>query len=149
MKKFFYSFYFKTQKCPFWGVNQFSSSLFQLLKQQTHKCYFDQYFLKLTKKSIINCQIRPKWHFWQSITFFCVFSKIPTKRTFVHLLFLKLNQSQNTKKTFFGGVFFKNQKRTFSGVQNGTFKKSNFKFVFLRLFFIVNGSFVPIFIKKY
>ena len=56
--------------------------------------------------------------------FFCAFSKKPTKRTFVRLLFLKLNQKQNTKKFFFGGVFFKNQKRTFPGVQNGNFLKS-------------------------
>ena len=69
--------------------------------------------------------------------FFCAFSKIPTKRTFVRLLFLKLNQSQNTETIFFGWGFFKHQKRTFSGVQNGTFKKSNFKFLFLPLFFNV------------
>ena len=46
-------------------------------------------------------------------------------------------------------VFFKNQKPTFLGVQNGTFKKSNLKFAFLRLFFNVKGSSMPIFIKKY
>ena len=34
---------------------------------------------------------------------------------------LKLNQSQNTKNKTFRGVFFKNQKHTFSGFQNGTF----------------------------
>ena len=81
--------------------------------------------------------------------FFCAFSKIPTKRTLVRLLFLKMNQSRNTKKHFFGGVFFKNQKHTFLGVQNSTFKKSNFKFVFLRLFINVKGSSLPIFPKKY
>ena len=100
------------------------------------------------QKSVINRQKRPKWRFWRSITFFCAFSKIPTKRTFVRLLFLKLNQGRNTKKIFWGG-FLQNQKCTFLGVQNGTFKKSIFKFVFLRLFFNVKGSFMPIFTKKY
>ena len=37
--------------------------------------------------------------------FFFAFSKILTKKTFVRLLFLKLNQSRNTKKNFFGGAF--------------------------------------------
>ena len=81
--------------------------------------------------------------------FFCAFSKIPTKRTLVRLLFLKLNQSRNTKKHFFGGFFFKIQKHTFSGVQNGIFYKLNFKLVFLCLFFNVKRSFMPIFTKKY
>ena len=49
------------------------------------------------------------------------FSKILTKRTFVRLLFLKLNQSRNMKKNFFLGFFIKNQKHAFSGVRNGSF----------------------------
>ena len=40
-------------------------------------------------------------------SFFSAFSKIPTKRTCVRLLFLKLNQSQNTKKTFWGSFLQK------------------------------------------
>ena len=80
--------------------------------------------------------------------FFCGFSKIRTKRTFVRLLFLKLNQGRNRKKTNFWGGFLQNPKTYFLGVQNGTFQKSNFKFVFLRLFFNVKGSSMPIFIKK-
>ena len=43
--------------------------------------------------------------FWRSITFFIAFSKIPTKRRFEHLLFLKLNQSRNTKKKKMLGFF--------------------------------------------
>ena len=43
--------------------------------------------------------------FWRSITFFIAFSKIPTKRRFVRLLFLKRNQSRNTKKKKCWGVF--------------------------------------------
>ena len=48
----------------------------------------------------------------------------------------------------FWGVFFKNQKHTFLGVKNGTFSKSNLKFVFLRLCINVKGSFMPIFTKN-
>ena len=49
------------------------------------------------------------------ITFFCAFSKIPTKRTFVCLLFLKLNQSRNSKKVLFflGGGFLQKPKTHF------------------------------------
>ena len=43
--------------------------------------------------------------FWRSITFFIAFSKIPTKRRFVRLLFSKLNQSRNTKKKKMLGFF--------------------------------------------
>ena len=47
-------------------------------------------------------------------SFFSAFTKIPTKRTFVRLFFLKLNQSQNIKNIFLW-FFFKNQKRAFWG----------------------------------
>ena len=87
------------------------------------------------KQNIINCQKLPKWSI-------CAFSKVPTKRRFVRFL------CRNTKKTIFWGIFFKNQKCTFLGVHNGTFLKSNFKFVFLNLLFNVKGSFKPIFPKK-
>ena len=51
---------------------------------------------------------------------------------------LKAESRPKHKENFFGGVFYKNKKRTFSGVQNGTFKKSIFKFVFLR--FVLYGK---------
>ena len=44
--------------------------------------------------------------------------------------------------------FFKNQKHAFSRVKIKKFRNSNFKFVFLYLFFIVKGGFVPIFTKN-
>ena len=90
----------------------------------------------------------PKMFKMVSITFFRAFSKIPSKRKFVHLLFLELNQSRNTPKTNFGGFFFKNQKRAFLGVQNSHLLSSNFRFVFLHLFFTVKGNFMPFFTKK-
>ena len=56
-------------------------------------------------------------------SFFSAFSKIPTKRTFVRLLFLKLNQSQNTTKNFFGGCFsLKTKNALFGGSKIVVFK---------------------------
>ena len=55
--------------------------------------FFLEVFLKMHEKKVINFQKWPKWRFWQLITFFGVFSKIPNKITIVCLLFLKLNQS--------------------------------------------------------
>ena len=87
--------------------------------------------------------------FFESQYLFFAFSKIPTKRPFVRLLFLMLNQSQNTKTTFFWGGASSKTKNAFLLVQNGTFLKTNFKFVFLCLFFNVKGSSLQIFIQKY
>ena len=52
--------------------------------------------------------------------FLCVFKNTNQKNIRASIV-LKLNQSRNMKKTFILGVFFKNQKRTFFGVQKGTF----------------------------
>ena len=82
--------------------------------------------------------------------FFCAFSKITDlKNIYVSFVFkAELKPKHEEEKKFGGGVFFKNQKCTFTGVQNGTFKMSNFKFVFLHLFFNVKRSFMPIFTQK-
>ena len=102
---FFYSYYFKTQKWPFWPpVDKFFfQNLFSVLAFKTidTQMLFWSIFFLTHQKTVINSQKQPKWRFWRSIILFCAFSKIPNKRTFVRLLFLKLNQSQNTKKTFF------------------------------------------------
>ena len=50
-----------------------------------------------------------------SITFFRAFSKIPTKRKFVHLLFLELNQSRNTPKQILGAFSSKTKNALFWG----------------------------------
>ena len=55
-------------------------------------------------------------------SFFSAFSKIPTKRTFVCLLFFKLNQSKNEENVFFGGFFFQNKKCIFWGSKIVAFK---------------------------
>ena len=81
--------------------------------------------------------------------FFCAFSKILNKITFVCSLFLKLNQSRNMKNKFFLVVFLQKPKTRFFGGKNKIVLKLKFKFVFLRLFFFVKGSFVPIFTNKY
>ena len=67
------------------------------------------------QKNIITCRKWPKRHFWHSITFFCPFSKIPTKRTPVRLLFLKLNQSRNTIENVWGGSFLQKPKKALFG----------------------------------
>ena len=119
MKKYFFNgFYFKTQKSPFLEVKTiFFNNFFSVLAFKTihTQMLFWSVFLKMHKKTVINRQKRPKWCFWQSITFLCAFSKILTKRAFVRLLFLKLNQSQNIMKTFFWGVFHQKPKTRFFG----------------------------------
>ena len=104
--------------------------------------------LKINFKKLINCQKWPKWHFWRLIAFFSVFSKIPTKRTFVCTLFLKLNQSRNMKKNFFFFFFLQIPKTHIFRVQIISFKSQISNFFFLRLFFNVKGRFMPIFTKK-
>ena len=70
----------------------------------------------------MNRQKQPKWRFCQSRTFFCAFSKLLTKRTFVRLLLLKLNLSRNTKKNKFWGIFFKTKNALFRGSKMVPFK---------------------------
>ena len=60
-------------------------------------------------------------------SFFSAFSKIPTKRTFVCLLFFKLNQSRNTKKIFFWWVFYLKPKMHFFGGPKWYFLKVKFQ----------------------
>ena len=67
----------------------------------------------------------------------------------MHLLILKLNQSQNTKNKFFWGVFSSKTKNAlFRGSKMVLFKSTNFEFVLLHLFFNVKGSSTPIFTKN-
>ena len=80
--------------------------------------------------------------------FLCVFKNANQKNICAFIIF-KAESKPKQKENFFGAVFFKDQKCVFSGVQNGTFKKSNFKIVFLCLFFDVKGSSMPIFTNKY
>ena len=115
MKKFFYGFY--------WGSTNFFFLIFLVLAFKTinTQMLFLSVFLKTQKKTLLTAKNGQNCVFDSHKLVFGVFSKILTKRTFVHLLFLKLNQSRNTKKIFVWGDFFKNLKRTFQGVQNGTF----------------------------
>ena len=78
--------------------------------------------------------------------FFCAFSNIPTNITFLLLIFLKLNQSQNMMIKIYWGFFFKYQKKLFQGLKMvpvPTFQKWNLKFVFIRLFFNENIDIWP------
>ena len=86
-KKKIFKGFFQTQKCNFSGLNQFLFFIFFCFSFQnnrrTNKILVS--IFEISQKIFINCQKPPKWHFWQSITYFSVLSKIPTKRTFVHL----------------------------------------------------------------
>ena len=53
---------------------------------------------------------------------FSAFSKIPTKRRFVRLLFLKLNQSETRRKIFWGGFPLKPKNAFFGGSTSIVFK---------------------------
>ena len=88
---------------------------------------FRSVFFKMHEKKVINFQKWPKWRFWRLITFFGAFSKIPNKITIVCLLFSKLNQSRNTKKQFFLGVFRQKLKTRFFGGENKIVLKLKFK----------------------
>ena len=126
LKKYFLWFLFQNSKMLFLGVNQFFFNFFfqfYLLKQYTHKCYFDQYFWKRTKKPLLTAKNGQNGVFDCQLLFFCMLSKIPTKRTFVRILFLKLNQSQNTKKNFFlWGFSSKTKNALFRGSKMVFFK---------------------------
>ena len=77
----------------------------------------------------------------------CVFKNTDQKNIWASILFKAESKPKHKEKKCLV-FFFKNQKRTYLGVQNGTFKKSIFIFVFLRLFFNVKERFMPIFIKQ-
>ena len=76
--------------------------------------FFGRYFWKRTKK-VIDHQKHHFGLFWRLITFFCAFSKILNKITFVRLLFMKLKQKKNLKK-YFLWFLFQNSKMLFLGV---------------------------------
>ena len=76
------------------------------------------------------------------------FSKIPTKRTFVHLLFLMLNQSRNTKKKFEGGFFFKKLKKHFFWGPKQQFLKLKFQICFSAFVFLCKRKLHADFHKK-
>ena len=67
-----------------------------------------------TQKKLLTAKTA-KMVFLMVNSFFYTFSKIPTKKTYVRLLFLELNQGRNTQEKIGWGFFFKNQKRTFWG----------------------------------
>ena len=103
MKNIFWRFLFQNLEMHFFrGQHIFVSSFFSVLAFKTidAQILFRSVFFKTHKKVIIY-QKWQKWRFWLSIIFFSAFSNILTKRTFVRLLFLKLNQSRNMKNNFF------------------------------------------------
>ena len=115
----------------FWNKNRnknFFIFFFCLsFKNNRHTNVIWSLFLKTHRKTVINRQKRLKWCFWQSITFFCTLSKIQIKRAFVRLLFLKLNQSWNTKTKFFWVGFLQKPKTHFFGGPKWYFLKVKFQ----------------------
>ena len=75
-----------------------------------------------------------KMAFLTVIGFFSAFSKILIKRTFVCLLFLKLNLNRNMKKKIFFGVFHQKPKTCFFGGPKWKFIKLKFRIFFLHVF---------------
>ena len=71
------------------------------------------------QKNVINCQKRPKWRFWRSIVFLCIFKNTYQKNICASIVFKAESKPKHEENIFW--VFFKNQKCTFWGVQNGTF----------------------------
>ena len=118
-EKICWRFLFQNLKCTFSGVNPIFSSVIAFKTIDT-QMLFRSVFLK-AQNFFIKSQKQQKLRFWWSKTFFSAFSKILTKRTFVRLLYLKLNQSQKTKTKIVWGFFFKNKNSAFSGVQNSSF----------------------------
>ena len=104
-KKLLKGFYFKTWNWAFSVVNQFFvSSFFPVLALKTRdaQILFKSVFLK-TQQKVINCQKRPKWHFWWSINFLVHFQKYWTKHHFP--AFLELKQTKNLRKIFLKGFY--------------------------------------------
>ena len=99
------------------------------------------------QKTIFNCQKCPKWHFWRSIIFLCFFKNTDKKSICASFVFKAGSKPKHEENICLVG-FLQKPKTCFSGVQNGPFIKSNFKFLFLRLLFSVKGSFMPIFTKN-
>ena len=120
MKKYlFKGFCFKLIKTFFWGSKK-SFENFSLSNKNTNVVLANSFFNALKKGN--NCQKRPKWHFWRLIAFLkCIF-KNTDQKTVVRLFFFNLNQSRNTKKTFFGGYFFKTKNMLFEGSNIVVFK---------------------------
>ena len=103
-------------------LQKFSSYLSFVLALKTidTQMIFWSVFLK-THKTVINRQKRPKWHFWQSITFFVRFKKYqPTNqpRTFERLWFFKLKPKE---KICFAGFSLKTKNALFWGSKMGQY----------------------------
>ena len=106
-EQFFNGFYFKTQKCPFLGVNQFFQIFFFSFSFWYNR-HTNVIFISIfenAQKTVINRQKQLKWHFWQSIIFFCIFKNTDQKNICVTIV-LKAESKPKHEETFLWGVFF-------------------------------------------
>ena len=108
-KKYFYDFYFKLKNALFGGQSIFFLNFFSLLSFKTidTQMLFWSVFLKTHKKNVINRQKRPKWWFWRSIIFFCIFKNTDQKNICVSIVFKAESKLKHEENIFFlgGGGF--------------------------------------------
>ena len=104
--------------------------IFWILKKRTFKKFSAYFWFVIVVKTIDAPML-----FWsvffkmheKKVLILGAFSKIPNKITIVCLLFLKLNQSRNTKKKFFLCVFLQKPKTCFFGGKNKILLKLKFQ----------------------
>ena len=104
---FFCSFYFKSSKLPiFWGQPIFLKFFFQfqLFKQQTHKCYFNQYqYQKMHKKTFLTAKSSQNGVVDRQFLF-CIFKNTDQKNICAFFVFKADSKPKHEKKNW-GGVF--------------------------------------------
>ena len=133
----------------FWSKNhkQNFSSYLKIIDAQM---LFWSVFLKTHKKTIIYRQKRPKWRFWQAITFYlCVFKNTDQKNICVFIVFKAESKPKQEEKNFVGGFPLKTKNALFWWSKMVLFVSQVSNLYFSRLFFNVKGSSLPIFTKKY
>ena len=125
-RHFFNGFYFKTQKSPFLEVKTiFFNNFFSVLAFKTihTQMLFWSVFLKMHKKTVINRQKRPKWCFWQSITFYvCIFKNTDQKSICASIVFKAKSKPKHEKKNCFGVFSLKTKNTLFQGSKIVLFK---------------------------
>ena len=111
----FYGFYFKTQKCSFWGSTNFFN-FFSVLAFKTidTQMLFWSVFLKTHKKPLLTAKNGQNGVF-DGHSLFLRFQKYWPKEHLCVYCFFNLNQSRNTKTIFFRGGFLQKPKTHFFG----------------------------------
>ena len=78
--------------------------------------FFDEVFLKMHEKKVINFQKWPKWHFWRLIIFFwCVFKNTEQNNNCVFIVFKAESEPKHEEKFFLGCFSSKTKNALFRG----------------------------------